>query len=75
MRLLGVFVGTVLIRVYQRTGRPLMKLIGANCIYYPSCSDYTLRAIQKYGLIRGSWKGFCRICRCTPFHRGGVDEP
>ena len=43
------------------------------CRYTPSCSEYTLQSIQKYGLLKGSWMGFKRICRCHPFHPGGHD--
>lgn len=47
--------------------------IGANCIYTPTCSMYTLDAIKKYGVIIGSLKGFWRILRCNPFAKGGFD--
>jgi uncharacterized protein len=43
------------------------------CRYTPSCSAYTLEAIEKYGLIKGSVMGFMRICRCHPFRPGGHD--
>lgn len=51
----------------------LSPIIGRDCIYTPTCSMYTLDAIQKYGAIRGSYMGFKRIMRCHPFHRGGFD--
>jgi len=44
------------------------------CIYHPSCSEYTARAIDKHGVIKGSIMGTARIMRCTPSQRGGVDE-
>ncbi len=43
------------------------------CRYTPSCSEYTLQALEKYGLFKGSWMGFLRIMRCHPFRPGGHD--
>ncbi len=51
----------------------LSPIVGRDCIYTPTCSMYTLDAINNYGAIRGSIMGFKRIMRCTPFHRGGFD--
>lgn len=62
------FVGAI--RWYQRYLSPLLP---DSCIYSPTCSEYTLEAIQKYGAARGSWLGLKRILRCHPFHRGGHD--
>ena len=62
--------GVALIRAYQRWISPLL---GGNCRYYPSCSRYTLEAIELHGLGRGSWLGARRIGRCHPFHDGGFD--
>ena len=61
-----------LVRCYQRL---LSPLLGRICRFHPSCSEYYILAVRKYGLMRGSWKGVCRICRCHPFHPGGVDYP
>lgn len=60
----------VLIRGYQKYLSPLFP---ASCIYEPSCSQYALEAIDKYGALRGSWLAFKRILRCNPFHKGGYD--
>ena len=59
-----------LVRVYQYAISPLL---GRNCRYFPTCSDYTVEAVQKYGAIRGGWLGAKRICRCHPWHPGGYD--
>jgi uncharacterized protein len=60
------------VRVYQWT---LSPLIGRQCRFHPSCSNYYIQAVQKYGPLRGSWMGFKRILRCHPFHPGGYDPP
>ncbi|MFM8399534.1 MAG: membrane protein insertion efficiency factor YidD, partial [Pirellula sp.] len=55
----GMLIGMV--RFYQRAISPLL---GSNCRFSPSCSQYMIEAIQKYGPIRGLFKGLWRICRC-----------
>jgi putative membrane protein insertion efficiency factor len=64
------YIGMGLIRVYQLT---LAKVLPPSCRFEPSCSHYTYEAINKYGLIKGSWMGFKRILRCNPFNPGGYD--
>lgn len=64
-----------LVRVYQYTLSPLMGLFGVQCRYQPTCSQYFVGAVQKYGAIRGAWRGVLRLCRCHPFHSGGFDPP
>jgi putative membrane protein insertion efficiency factor len=59
-----------LITLYQATMSPLL---GPSCRYMPSCSQYTLEAVEKYGSLRGLWMGARRIGRCHPFHAGGYD--
>lgn len=44
-----------------------------SCRFYPSCSEYTYQAIDKYGLRRGGWLGLRRLSRCHPWHPGGFD--
>jgi putative membrane protein insertion efficiency factor len=61
-----------LARIYQWT---LSPLIGRQCRFEPTCSAYFILAVQKYGAVRGTWKGFLRIGRCHPFHPGGYDPP
>ena len=43
------------------------------CIYVPSCSQYAIQAIEKYGALKGGWLAFKRILRCHPFCKGGYD--
>ena len=62
----------VLVRCYQWT---LSPLIGRQCRFQPTCSNYFIGAVQKYGAIRGTLKGIARIMRCHPFHPGGYDPP
>ena len=58
------------IRGYQLT---LSPYLGAACRFEPSCSRYTLEAVERYGVLRGLWLGLRRIGRCHPFHAGGFD--
>lgn len=59
-----------LVRGYQYLFRPML---GSNCRFAPSCSDYALEAIGKYGALKGSWLALRRIARCHPYHPGGYD--
>lgn len=59
-----------LIEFYQKAISPWL---GHNCKYYPTCSEYTKQAIEKYGAVKGTIKGIKRILRCNPFSKGGYD--
>lgn len=59
-----------MIRFYQKAISP-HKLF--HCIYIPTCSEYTIEAIEKYGWLKGSGMGLLRILRCNPFAKGGYD--
>lgn len=61
-----------LVRVYQWT---LSPIVGRQCRFTPTCSNYFIGAVEKYGAWRGAWRGLARICRCHPFHPGGYDPP
>lgn len=63
-----LFIGVI--RFYQRYISPLT---GPTCRFQPTCSHYTVEAIQKYGALKGSWLGMRRIARCHPFQPGGYD--
>ena len=58
------------IKFYQSFISPL---IGKNCIFYPTCSQYFIQALQKYGILKGSYLGVKRILRCHPWNKGGYD--
>ncbi|MBC7076630.1 MAG: membrane protein insertion efficiency factor YidD [Syntrophomonadaceae bacterium] len=58
-----------LIKTYQR----LSFLKKPSCRFYPSCSSYSIEAIEKYGVLKGGWLAVKRICRCNPFSKGGYD--
>ena len=62
----------LLVRAYQKVISPML---GDNCRFYPSCSQYFILAVRKYGVISGSLRGIWRILKCHPFHRGGYDPP
>lgn len=47
--------------------------LGHNCRFFPTCSEYATEAIDKYGIIKGSFMAFKRILRCNPFCKGGYD--
>ena len=64
----GLITGAI--RLYQRFVSPFL---GANCRFYPSCSSYACEAIEKHGVLRGVWLSARRLCRCHPFHPGGID--
>jgi hypothetical protein len=51
----------------------LGPLLGGQCRFHPTCSQYMIDAVNKHGAVRGSWRGVKRICRCHPFSKGGID--
>ncbi len=59
-----------LIRIYQKFSP--IKVV-PSCRFYPTCSQYFVEALQKYGFIKGSYLGIKRILRCHPFNKGGYD--
>ncbi|NLK28214.1 MAG: membrane protein insertion efficiency factor YidD [Clostridiales bacterium] len=60
-----------LIKIYQKYVSPLKR--NPSCIYAPTCSFYAISALEKYGLLKGSYLAVRRILRCHPFHKGGYD--
>ncbi|MEC9093820.1 MAG: membrane protein insertion efficiency factor YidD [Planctomycetota bacterium] len=60
------------VRFYQLAISPL---IGRNCKFHPSCSNYMMQAVEKHGAVKGLLKGIWRIFRCHPWSQGGEDYP
>jgi hypothetical protein len=65
------FALTYIIRAYQLLVSPLLP--ANTCRFHPTCSQYALEAIGKYGAVRGSWRAVKRIAKCHPLHPGGFD--
>ena len=59
-----------MVRFYRNAISPLRPPC---CRFVPTCSQYALEAIEKYGALKGGWLAFRRVLRCNPFHKGGYD--
>ncbi len=64
------FVALQLLRAYKWAISPMLP---PACRYVPTCSEYAVEAVERYGALRGGWMAFARILRCHPFARGGYD--
>ena len=60
-----------IIKIYRKYISPLKGR--GTCIYYPTCSQYAIEALEKYGVVKGTYLAVRRILRCHPFHKGGYD--
>ncbi|HJW55089.1 MAG TPA: membrane protein insertion efficiency factor YidD [Burkholderiaceae bacterium] len=60
----------LLVRVYQLGISPFL---GQNCRFYPSCSEYAAEALREHGAAKGSALAVARLCKCHPWHPGGLD--
>lgn len=60
----------LLIKVYQKYLSPIK---GPTCRFYPTCSQYAVAALEKYGIIKGGYLALFRLLKCHPFHPGGYD--
>lgn len=67
MKMIMIFI----IRIYQIC---LSPLIGKNCRFIPTCSEYAIDAINEHGILKGTYLSTKRILKCHPFHPGGLDE-
>ena len=70
MKRLGTYLPILFIRFYKAAISPHL---GANCRYTPTCSTYAIQALQKHGLLKGSWLAMRRILRCNPWGGSGYD--
>ena len=59
-----------LLRFYRYAISPML---GRNCRFVPSCSEYAVEAVQRHGALKGGWLAVRRVCRCHPFSGGGYD--
>ena len=59
-----------LVKFYRKWISPMRRPC---CRYIPTCSQYALQALEKYGAFKGGWLAFRRILRCNPIHKGGYD--
>lgn len=65
------YLGIALVYLYRWLISPLLP--AGSCKFHPSCSQYAIDALKKYGLVRGSYKAVHRVLRCHPWSHGGVD--
>ena len=68
-------IAIALVRVYQRMLSPLLVFAGARCRFHPTCSAYAIASLEKYGVLKGSFRAAHRLLRCHPLHPGGFDPP
>lgn len=61
----------LVVKVYQVT---ISQLFTGSCRFVPSCSQYAIEALERHGAVRGMWLSVCRLLRCQPFFRGGLDQ-
>lgn len=66
------YLAIAFVRTYQLMISPW---IGPRCRFYPTCSQYSILALKKYGFVRGIWKTAARLAKCHPWHPGGHDPP
>lgn len=65
---------TLLLMILRFYKRYISPMLGQNCRFSPTCSEYAYIAIERYGAMKGSLLAVKRISRCHPFHPGGIDN-
>lgn len=51
----------------------ISPMLGRNCRFHPTCSEYAMEAVERHGALKGTWLALRRVGRCHPFHPGGYD--
>ena len=64
---------TVLIALVRFYRYAISPMLGRNCRFYPTCSEYAIEALERHGALRGGWMAVKRVGRCHPFNPGGYD--
>jgi len=68
-----VFFKKIAVATLRGYKKYLSPFLPKSCRFYPTCSEYAMEAIDKYGILKGSIKSMYRILRCNPFNKGGFD--
>lgn len=66
-------IARLLIAALRGYKRWISPLLGPRCRFHPTCSEYAMQAVARYGAVRGSWLAVRRLLRCHPLHPGGHD--
>ena len=66
-------ISRVIFKFYKKRISPIFSFMGIHCKYCPTCSEYMMQAIEKYGFIKGFFLGIFRFLKCNPFSKGGYD--
>lgn len=74
-KFMGIVFAHLLVEAIKLYRISLGRYIGGRCRFYPTCSEYFIIAVEKYGPLKGLVKGIWRLLRCNPFSKGGYDLP
>ena len=66
-------ISRIIFKFYKKRISTIFSFMGIHCKYYPTCSEYMMQAIEKYGFIKGFFLGIFRFLKCNPFSKGGYD--
>jgi uncharacterized protein len=70
---MGNFAQHVVLQLLRAYKCAISPLLPPSCRYVPTCSEYAMEAVDRFGVLRGGWMSFTRLLRCHPFVRGGYD--